>query len=316
VTDSSDMLVSWWPLHTEDCAARAPRVFAFPRACHSQKASCMQHRPMGWTGSGDSAHALHDCTMPFMLCLSLLLPGGCRREQLEAGRTHDELWNAAQLEMVHHGKMHGFMRMYWAKKILEWTPRWVTGSQTVIAAWVSLPHAAHPAFITHALCTETTCMAAPSAPTRPLYTPLPLTLAFVAAACCSPIQKPQKQCMPPSPFPAALTAHSPAEALSTSIYLNDKYELDGRDPSGYVGCMWSIGGIHDMVRPPGGAVCWWKRMGCTTCSARTICNLQEHPLGVAHSTRPTPCSNSALCNITCPCAGYTPAEGVHTWVVP
>lgn len=44
------------------------------------------------------------------------------REQLEAGRTHDELWNACQLEMVHRGKMHGYMRMYWAKKILEWTP--------------------------------------------------------------------------------------------------------------------------------------------------------------------------------------------------
>jgi deoxyribodipyrimidine photo-lyase len=43
------------------------------------------------------------------------------QEQLEEGKTHDELWNAAQLEMVHRGKMHGFMRMYWAKKILEWT---------------------------------------------------------------------------------------------------------------------------------------------------------------------------------------------------
>ncbi len=40
---------------------------------------------------------------------------------MEAARTHDSLWNAAQLEMVHRGKMHGYMRMYWAKKILEWT---------------------------------------------------------------------------------------------------------------------------------------------------------------------------------------------------
>jgi hypothetical protein len=47
------------------------------------------------------------------------------REQLERGATHDELWNAAQMEMVHRGKMHGFMRMYWAKKILEWTSRCV-----------------------------------------------------------------------------------------------------------------------------------------------------------------------------------------------
>jgi deoxyribodipyrimidine photo-lyase len=36
--------------------------------------------------------------------------------------THDPLWNAAQSEMVTTGKMHGYMRMYWAKKILEWTP--------------------------------------------------------------------------------------------------------------------------------------------------------------------------------------------------
>ena len=47
-------------------------------------------------------------------------PRTCR-EQFELGQTHDELWNACQHEMVHLGKMHGFMRMYWAKKILEWT---------------------------------------------------------------------------------------------------------------------------------------------------------------------------------------------------
>ncbi|KAL3823230.1 hypothetical protein ACHAXA_003509 [Cyclostephanos tholiformis] len=41
--------------------------------------------------------------------------------ELEAGMTHDDLWNAAQLQLVREGKMHGFMRMYWAKKILEWT---------------------------------------------------------------------------------------------------------------------------------------------------------------------------------------------------
>ena len=43
-------------------------------------------------------------------------------EQFEQAQTHDDLWNAAQLQMVTEGKMHGFMRMYWAKKILEWTP--------------------------------------------------------------------------------------------------------------------------------------------------------------------------------------------------
>ncbi|XP_077580670.1 CPD photolyase [Stigmatopora nigra] len=86
------------------------------------------------------------------------------REQLEEARTHDKLWNAAQYQMVSEGKMHGFMRMYWAKKILEWTA-------------------------------------------------------------------------------------SPEEALSIALYLNDRYELDGQDPNGFVGCMWSICGIHDQGWP-------------------------------------------------------------------
>lgn len=100
--------------------------------------------------------------------------------ELEAGRTHDKLWNAAQLEMVYYGKMHGFMRMYWAKKILEWT-------------------------------------------------------------------------------------ESPEEALRIAIYLNDKYELDGRDPNGYVGCMWSICGIHDQgwkERPVFGKIRYMNFNGC------------------------------------------------------
>jgi deoxyribodipyrimidine photo-lyase len=42
-------------------------------------------------------------------------------DEFATGKTHDILWNAAQREMVFRGKMHGFMRMYWAKKILEWT---------------------------------------------------------------------------------------------------------------------------------------------------------------------------------------------------
>lgn len=45
------------------------------------------------------------------------------REQLEGARTHDDLWNASQKQLVHLGKMHGFMRMYWCKKILEWSAR-------------------------------------------------------------------------------------------------------------------------------------------------------------------------------------------------
>jgi deoxyribodipyrimidine photo-lyase len=81
-------------------------------------------------------------------------------KQFENAETHEDLWNAAQRQLVKTGKLHGYMRMYWAKKILEWSK-------------------------------------------------------------------------------------SPEEAYKISIYLNDKYELDGRDPNGYVGCAWAIGGVHD-----------------------------------------------------------------------
>lgn len=80
--------------------------------------------------------------------------------QFEGSKTHDPLWNSAQVQMRRTGKMHGYLRMYWAKKILEWTP-------------------------------------------------------------------------------------DPYTALDISIYLNDKYSLDGRDPNGYAGIAWAIGGVHD-----------------------------------------------------------------------
>jgi len=82
------------------------------------------------------------------------------QDQLENSQTHDPLWNAAQDEMKKTGKMHGFMRMYWAKKILEWSK-------------------------------------------------------------------------------------TPEKAQQKAVFLNDKYELDGRDPNGYTGIAWSIGGVHD-----------------------------------------------------------------------
>ena len=43
-------------------------------------------------------------------------------DQLEAAGTHDEYWNAAMREMLLTGFMHGYMRMYWGKKIIEWSP--------------------------------------------------------------------------------------------------------------------------------------------------------------------------------------------------
>jgi deoxyribodipyrimidine photo-lyase len=54
------------------------------------------------------------------------------REQLEAAETHDDLWNAAQRQMLHAGWMHNYMRMYWAKKILEWSPSPQVAYQTAV----------------------------------------------------------------------------------------------------------------------------------------------------------------------------------------
>jgi deoxyribodipyrimidine photo-lyase len=85
--------------------------------------------------------------------------------RLEQAETHDALWNAAQRQMVEAGWMHGYMRMYWAKKILEWSP-------------------------------------------------------------------------------------SPRAAYEIAVRLNDRYELDGRDPNGYAGIAWAIGGKHDRAWGP------------------------------------------------------------------
>ena len=53
-------------------------------------------------------------------------------DQLTYSETHDEIWNAAQNQMKYYGKMHGYMRMYWAKKILEWSPSPEIALQTAI----------------------------------------------------------------------------------------------------------------------------------------------------------------------------------------
>ncbi|UFS70991.1 deoxyribodipyrimidine photo-lyase [Geomonas sp. RF6] len=101
-------------------------------------------------------------------------------EEFAAGDTHDPLWNASQLEMVRTGRMHGYLRMYWAKKILEWT-------------------------------------------------------------------------------------ETPEEAMKVAIALNDRYQLDGRDPNGYAGISWSIGGMHDRAwgeRPIFGKVRYMNDKGC------------------------------------------------------
>lgn len=52
--------------------------------------------------------------------------------ELESAQTHDDLWNAGQIQMVRYGWMHNYMRMYWAKKILEWTPDIATAMKYAI----------------------------------------------------------------------------------------------------------------------------------------------------------------------------------------
>lgn len=102
------------------------------------------------------------------------------KKQLENYQTHDDLWNAAQLELVKEGTMPGYLRMYWAKKILEWSK-------------------------------------------------------------------------------------SASEALKIATFLNDKYQLDGRDPNGYTGIAWSIGGVHDRAwsnRPIFGKIRYMNYNGC------------------------------------------------------
>ena len=45
------------------------------------------------------------------------------RDQFERAETHDALWNATQTELLLRGKIHGYYRMYWGKKIIEWSRR-------------------------------------------------------------------------------------------------------------------------------------------------------------------------------------------------
>lgn len=57
------------------------------------------------------------------------------------------------------------------------------------------------------------------------------------------------------------------QAMEIAIYLNDTYELDGRDPNGYAGIAWSLGGVHDRAwfdRPVYGQVRYMNRNGCAT----------------------------------------------------
>lgn len=74
-----------------------------------------------------SADGTLDAVLPEWAKATLKNHAGDRREfqytleQFEAADTHDELWNAAQLELVHTGHIHNYLRMLWGKKVLEWS---------------------------------------------------------------------------------------------------------------------------------------------------------------------------------------------------
>ncbi len=53
-------------------------------------------------------------------------------EQLEAGETHDELWNACQREMVETGEMHNYVRMLWGKNVIAWSPSYEIAFETLV----------------------------------------------------------------------------------------------------------------------------------------------------------------------------------------
>lgn len=55
-------------------------------------------------------------------------------EQFEQAKTHDEVWNAAQRELIRDGRIHNYLRMLWGKKIVEWT----SSPQEALAVMIEL----------------------------------------------------------------------------------------------------------------------------------------------------------------------------------
>jgi deoxyribodipyrimidine photo-lyase len=85
----------------------------------------------------NEAYDRYDC-LPDWARRTLQRHAGDKREylyserRLERAETHDPYWNAAQREMVLTGKMHGYMRMYWGKKIIEWSATPEAAFQTAL----------------------------------------------------------------------------------------------------------------------------------------------------------------------------------------
>ena len=54
------------------------------------------------------------------------------RDQFARAETHGALWNATQREMLRHGKIHGYYRMYWGKKVIEWSAMYQEALDTML----------------------------------------------------------------------------------------------------------------------------------------------------------------------------------------
>jgi deoxyribodipyrimidine photo-lyase len=86
------------------------------------------HNPFYDSFEGFPAWAKHSLTVHSLDKREFLY----ETEQLEEYSTHDSLWNAAQSQLIFEGKIHGYMRMYWAKKILEWSPNAAAAMQRAV----------------------------------------------------------------------------------------------------------------------------------------------------------------------------------------
>ncbi|HBY62106.1 MAG TPA: deoxyribodipyrimidine photolyase, partial [Solibacterales bacterium] len=95
------------------------RELAFNFALHSPNPECLVSLPE-WARTTLREHAADP------------RPEVYRRDEFEKAKTHDELWNATQKELLLRGKIHGYYRMYWGKKIIEWSPTCQDALETMI----------------------------------------------------------------------------------------------------------------------------------------------------------------------------------------
>lgn len=141
-------------------------------------------------------------------------------EELRDAQTHDPAWNAAQMQLTTSGKMHGYMRMYWAKKVLEWSPSRTDVSGTLADFSEN--------FDMDGMHDTATRSKFPEEVNNSTHS--------------------ERSKLLDKDFSKIYGAEWAIEVLK---YLNDHYSIDGGDPNGYAGILWSIAGVHD--RP------WFER---------------------------------------------------------